>query len=177
MVRPRLSEKQIFAQLEVAQERAQEADRNQPRAVRAWYDATEGRIMIELTDHVLFGFPARLGQGLAGATPDQLAEVKLGPGGRTLRWESLDADLLIPQLVLGVFGSRSWMSELGRAGGSVRSEAKATAARANGARGGRPSKREVDEDIYAQMPADEARESEASTWTEALLTDVADEAR
>lgn len=32
-------------------------------------------------------------------------------------------------------------------------------------------------DAYAQMAADEAREAEAEEWSEALLPDVADEAR
>lgn len=32
-------------------------------------------------------------------------------------------------------------------------------------------------DAYAQMAADEARESEAEEWAEALISDVADETR
>lgn len=32
-------------------------------------------------------------------------------------------------------------------------------------------------DAYARMAADEARESEADAWSDALLSDVADEAR
>lgn len=38
----------------------------------------------------------------------------------------------------------------------------------------------LDEDIfaaYAQMASDEARESEADEWSDALITDVSDEAR
>lgn len=146
MARPELTEEQILAQLEGARKHARKTDRSQPRARRAWYDAAEGRIMLELTDDILFGFPAHFGQGLAGATAEQLAEVKLGPGGRTLRWESLDADPLVAQLVLGVFGSEAWMRELGRAGGSVRSEKKTAASRANGSLGGRPRKAAVEKD-------------------------------
>jgi hypothetical protein len=41
----------------------------------------------------------------------------------------------------GLFGSKRWMAaQLGAEGGRARSEAKAAAARSNGARGGRPRK-------------------------------------
>jgi hypothetical protein len=44
---------------------------------------------------------------------------------------------LVAGLVAGVFGTRAWMAELGRKGGSVTSEAKASAVRENGKKGGR----------------------------------------
>ena len=40
----------------------------------------------------------------------------------------------------GIFGTKAWMNELARRAGSVTSPAKAAAARANGAKGGRPRK-------------------------------------
>ena len=51
-----------------------------------------------------------------------------------------DADFTVAGLVAGVFGTRAWMAELGRKGGSVTSEAKAAAVRENGKKGGRPRK-------------------------------------
>ncbi|MGA1981060.1 MAG: transposase [Acidobacteriaceae bacterium] len=49
--------------------------------------------------------------------------------------------LLVPALLEGSFGSRKWMAaRLGAQGGKARSLAKRTAARANGALGGRPRK-------------------------------------
>ena len=39
-----------------------------------------------------------------------------------------------------LFGTKAWMSELARRGGRITSPAKAAAARANGAKGGRPRK-------------------------------------
>jgi hypothetical protein len=62
------------------------------------------------------------------------------PTGSALHWESLDADLGVSQLVLGLFGSKTWMTELGRQGGRLKSVAKVQAARENGKRGGRPRK-------------------------------------
>jgi hypothetical protein len=46
----------------------------------------------------------------------------------------------MPGLLDGIFGTRAWMSRIGAQGGAVRSEAKARAVRANGAKGGRPKK-------------------------------------
>jgi len=127
-------------ELEAARERSRIADATEPRAQAAWYDKASGRVFIELTNECLFAFPARFGQGLQGATPEQLAAVEVWPDGAALHWEELDADLGVAGLMAGVFGSKAWMSELGRAGGKVQSEAKARASRENGKKGGRPRK-------------------------------------
>ncbi len=62
--------------------------------------------------------------------------------GAALRWDGLDADFLVSGLIEGVLGSEAWMGqmarEMGRRGGSARSEAKTRAARRNGRKGGRP---------------------------------------
>jgi hypothetical protein len=131
-------EAEVLAQLPAALERGRVAAETEPRARSAAYHAGTGRIAIELTNGCLFAFPAEKGQGLRGATPEQLAAVEVLPGGSGLHWEELDADLSVAGLVAGVFGSRAWMRELGRAGGKAQTEAKARAARENGRKGGRP---------------------------------------
>jgi Protein of unknown function (DUF2442) len=88
----------------------------------------------------LCGFLYQLLQGLENGTPEQLAEVEIMPTGSALHWESLDADLGVSQLVLGLFGSKAWMTELGRQGGKLKSVAKAQASRENGKRGERSRK-------------------------------------
>jgi hypothetical protein len=98
-------------------------------------------VVVELTNGAIFGFPARLAQGLRGASADRLAEVEVSPSGEALHWERLDADLRVAALLQGIFGAGAWLRELGGIGGRVRSEAKAQAARLNGAKGGRPRKR------------------------------------
>ena len=111
---------------------------NPMRAVGVAYDRESGRVLMELANGCLFGFPPWLVEGLDRAGERQLAEVAIEGSGSGLRWEELDIDLLVAPLVAGVFGTRSWMRELGRRGGSATSRAKARAARANGKKGGRP---------------------------------------
>ena len=115
-------------------------DEAEPRAIHAWYAADSGRVFIELKNGIVIGFPCGLLQGLGNATPEQLAEVEVTPTGYGLHWQGLDADFAVPQLVAGIFGTKSWMAELGRRGGQTKSTAKAKASRKNGQRGGRPRK-------------------------------------
>jgi hypothetical protein len=111
---------------------------SEPRACGARYDDDLDRIVVELTNGCQFVFPPALVQGLAGALPEALAKVEITPAGGGLHWEQLDVDLSVPNLALGVFGTRAWMRALASRGGSSRSPAKARASRANGRKGGRP---------------------------------------
>ncbi|CAN5613469.1 DUF2442 domain-containing protein [soil metagenome] len=108
-----MTDEELDAQIEAARERARIANMIEPRARSARYDADSGMIEIVLTNGCFFAFPAELGQGLRGASPEELAEVEVMPGGEGLHWERLDADLLVPSLLRGVFGTRRWMQEIG----------------------------------------------------------------
>jgi hypothetical protein len=105
------------------------------------YDRDTRWIVIDLKNGSTFIFPPRLVEGLAGASPEEIAEVDLGPRGAALFWRNLDQHYSLAGLTAGVFGSKAWMVEHLRKASSVRSKAKAAAARANGAKGGRPAKR------------------------------------
>ncbi|WP_420130630.1 DUF2442 domain-containing protein [Longimicrobium sp.] len=132
---------EILAQIPAATERAHKADLAEPRAAAAAYDRGTGRVRIDLTNGCAFEFPAGLAQGLEHAAPDDLALVEVYPGGEGLRWDRLDVDLSVPGLLAGVFGGGGWMGrEMGKKGGSARTQSKAAAARENGKRGGRPRK-------------------------------------
>jgi Protein of unknown function (DUF2442) len=87
------------------------------------------------TNGCTFAFPPQLAQGLNSATEDQLAEVEVLGSGTGLHWETLDIDLSVPDLLAGLFGTKAYMA---RHAGQTCSPAKAAAARANGAKGGRP---------------------------------------
>jgi hypothetical protein len=110
------------------------------RALAASYDPGTDRVMVELTSGYVFGFPAKLIPQLANATPDTLALVEVSPGGIGLHWEALDVDLSVPGLLLSSLGRSERARELARLAGRTTSRAKAAAARANGAKGGRPRK-------------------------------------
>lgn len=113
---------------------------SEPRAASARYDAPSGRIVVELTNGCTFAFPARRVEELADASDAEMAAVEVAGAGFGLRWEARDADLSLQGLMGGLFGTKAWMSELARHAGQSRSPAKAAAARANGAKGGRPRK-------------------------------------
>jgi hypothetical protein len=99
---------------ERAKRAAARADRVEPRAKSARYNRRTNRIVVELRNGASFIFPPELAQGLAGASPKDLAEVQVTPSGAGLRWPSLDADFSLPNLLAGEFGSKSWMAKLGR---------------------------------------------------------------
>ena len=113
----------------------------EPRASAARYDAATGRVTIDLANGCSYAFPAALVQDLRGASASDLAGVQVDGLGFNLHFPALDADLYIPALVSGIFGARAWMTrEFARIAGRATSPAKAAAARANGAKGGRPLK-------------------------------------
>ena len=123
-----------------AEARMQERRRG-PIVVAACYDATADRVRIELSTGIELGVPPALIEGLDGATPAQLQDIDVSPAGLGLHFPRIDADIYLPGLIEGVLGTRAWMaSRLGAEGGKVRSAAKATAARKNGQKGGRPRK-------------------------------------
>jgi Protein of unknown function (DUF2442) len=130
----------ILAQLPAARARSERDWKAGKRATSARYDRETGRIVIELSNGFLFGFPANSIPYLAGASAKQLAAVEVSPGGMGLHWEELDADLSVPGLLMSSLGRKEKLSELARVAGKAKSAAKAAASRANGAKGGRPRK-------------------------------------
>lgn len=113
---------------------------HEPTASGACFDAETREVVVEFNNGSKFIFPADKGQGLQGATDEQLANIKLFPGGAGLRWEDLDVDLSIPYLMEGIFGSKLWMREMTAKGGRSTSEAKKASSKENGKKGGRPRK-------------------------------------
>ena len=125
------------AEIDDALRRGARARMVEARASSARYDRGADRMVVELTNGCAFVFPPRLAQGLQDAAPEQLEKVEILGAGSGLRWEALDVDLSVPDLLAGVFGTKSYLA---RKAGATRSAAKAAAARANGAKGGRPRK-------------------------------------
>ena len=125
------------ARIDEAIERGRQVVESEPRAAAARYDRKLGRIVVDLTNGCTFAFPPRLAQGLETATDEQLGAVEILGACYGLHWEPLDVDLSVPGLMAGLFGTQAYMA---RRAGQAKSPAKAAAARANGAKGGRPRK-------------------------------------
>ena len=133
----------LAAELTRADEAVARGQVEQASAVRAesvHYDPRKKLIVLGLSNGSTFSFPPSLAQGLAGAPAADLVDVEITPLGVGLHWQKLNADLTVEGLLLGMFGSRSWMRAHAAKAGSVKSVAKTRAAQANGAKGGRPRK-------------------------------------
>ena len=126
------------SRLERARAKAGEVIKHGPVAVAARYRA--GMILVELSSGVEVRFPIRLAQGLEHGSPKELSDIQIESRGLGLHWPKLDVDLYVPSLLQGVLGTRKWMAEIGKMGGSVCSPAKAKASAENGKLGGRPRK-------------------------------------
>ncbi len=126
------------AEIDAAIARAKAAEQERPKAIAAVYRLADDTVVIALATGVQVAIPRKLLQGLQVATPRQLAKIEIEGPGTGLHWPLLDVDHYIPAILTGVFGTRRWMSEIGRRGGMVRSAAKVAASRINGRRGGRP---------------------------------------
>lgn len=130
-------------QIEAARKAGKRAERSEPVARRARYNPQSRELEVELRDGRSVSVSVDLIEGLQGASDEALSQIELTPAGTGLHWEALDADVSVPFLVKGVYGTRAWMAQLGQRGGKVSSPAKAAAARENGRKGGRPRKSSV----------------------------------
>jgi hypothetical protein len=101
------------------------------------YDSERRVITVELRSGASFSFPVDKVEGLTGANDSELSEVEIEGDGYGLHWEKLDTDYSVGGLAAGIFGTARYMAQQA---GRTRSDAKAAAARSNGAKGGRPRK-------------------------------------
>lgn len=133
------------AVFQAAQKRATDRLKKTPVATAAKFDAKQGRIVVAMSSGLELSFKPTDVQSLEAAKPQDLAEIEISPAGLGLHFPALDADIYIPGLLEGFLGSRKWMAQkLGQLGGRSTSHAKSDAARANGAKGGRPRKKQTD---------------------------------
>ena len=107
-------------------------------AVEASYDEGSDKIVICLSDDAELRLPRKKLQFLSEADSKQLSQIQIEAAGTILHWPDLDVDHYVPGLLQGIFGTRRYMQEIGRVGGSKKSAAKTMAARENAKKGGRP---------------------------------------
>lgn len=128
-------------EFELANQRAKKKRDWLPTAISTHYDRSRGRIVITLNTQMDVAFPPNLVQGLGNAKPSQLEPIEITPSGFGLHFPKLNADVYLPALLEGFFGSKRWMAaRLGARGGMSTSSAKAAASRKNGRLGGRPKR-------------------------------------
>lgn len=159
------------AQLKAANRRGLESRVGKVHATFVRYDQSAATLVLTLRGGLTFVVPVYLLQGVAQGAPKLIERVELASDGAALHWEELDADFAIQDIAAGSFGTPAWMqkledaglldessierrravallrgttaTEMGRKGGAARTGAKSQAARANGAKGGRPRKTPV----------------------------------
>lgn len=154
MATKRVSDAAFERQYELAKIRGAARQETAPRAEAAFYDRDDDVLVIEFNNGASVDVPRKLLPELRGASPDDLAEVELMPGGSALHWENLDVDFSVAAIISSVILSpQTGMSVLARAGGSTTSEAKAAAARINGLKGGRPVTRDATAGRYITSSA------------------------
>jgi hypothetical protein len=127
------------AEIEAALERAK-ARAGEPLAQRVEHIPDLNLLIVELSNRRRLVLPIEDLQGFGNATHEQIKNHELLGHGTGISFPELDVDLYVPAQIEGVYGNRRWMAQLGRKGGSAKSEAKRKAARANGVRGGRPAR-------------------------------------
>lgn len=133
---PSLTLDEIFAEVPVIRERMRRELPEEPEPVSARYDRETSRVMVELNNGCVFGFPVWMIPGTSQATPEELKNPVI-LSDEAVGWEELNADIHVLGLMLRVFNIKAWA---GRWLGSLTSPAKAEAARENGKKGGRPRK-------------------------------------
>ncbi|MEL7054149.1 MAG: DUF2442 domain-containing protein [Cyanobacteria bacterium J06588_5] len=102
----------LEAQIEKARQAGHIANATEPRALSAHYDSQTGCVNIQLKSGATYSFPAVITQGLSNAPSELIAAVELTPSGDGLHWEALGADFTVKGLLLGIFGTKAWMSRL-----------------------------------------------------------------
>jgi hypothetical protein len=135
-----VTDDEIMAQIPAARARAAESRRTKPYAASARYDRRTRTVRIVLKSGAEVSLPLAMFPELAGAKPAELADLELLGSGSCLNWERLDVQYSVPATIRDALGPWVLMQAAGSAGGSVRSKAKAVAARENGKKGGRPRK-------------------------------------
>ena len=116
-----------------------------PRVIGMEYRPGPGLdlIILRMSDGHRLVIPREDLEGLQQATRQQIANVEILGSGTGLHWPDLGVDHYIPNLLQQIYGTRRWMAELGRIGGSARSAAKRKASRQNGLKGGRPRRKDL----------------------------------
>lgn len=123
-----------------ARETGEREARSASAVVAARYWPNRDALELEFSGGGTMTIPRAAIHEVADAPASALRSVTVSPAGDAVTWRTLDVDIYVPGLVERVFGNRMFAAANGRRGGRRTSKGKAAAARANGAKGGRPRK-------------------------------------
>ena len=137
----RAQPKDTDAHIDAAIEAARKRELVATKIVGAHYDAEHDAVVTDLSTGSTLIVPRHAIPGFAKAEPVALADISINPGAESLWSDTVDDGVLLDQLLEIAAGSEHIKTLGGRISGRSRTPAKAAAARANGAKGGRPSKK------------------------------------
>lgn len=135
-----LTEEELDEQIGRAKAAYNEYIKGKPIATSYSFDPATRIMSIRTNDGSRIDFPIWKIKELQNASDDEVRDAYITKAGDAIHWDNLDAHYTIAGLAANIFGTREWMRELGRKGGSAVSAKKAEAARKNGAKGGRPKR-------------------------------------
>jgi hypothetical protein len=135
------------AEMEAFYKAGEEARRATPHAVAVSYNSAAQIYTLSMLAGGVLSFTVSQVPEIAGATPEQLANVELWPSGGSIRWPQLDMDISITGLVMDIVAGEGWRaayrSILLQEARATKTPKRAAAARENGLKGGRPRKRDA----------------------------------
>jgi hypothetical protein len=132
------TEEELDEQIRQAEAFYDEHIKDKPIATSYSFDPATRIVSIRTNDGSRIDFPTWKIRELQNASDDEVRNAYITKAGDAIHWDNLDAHYTIAGLAANIFGTREWMRELGRKGGSAVSAKKAEASRKNGAKGGRP---------------------------------------
>jgi len=83
-----------------------------PKIIKLSLDKQNRRLVFDLTNSVVLIVPADLLQGLQNASENDLTAVEFWDEGLMVYWKNLDVAFQTSSLLLGIFGTKRWLSEI-----------------------------------------------------------------
>lgn len=114
--------------------------KDKPVATGFKFDPVRRIVSIRAEDGSRIDFPVSKIRELQNASDKEIRNGYITSAGDAIHWDELDAHYTVAGLAANIFGTKEWMRELAKIGGSKTSPAKAKAARLNGKKGGRPAR-------------------------------------
>lgn len=95
-----------------------------PKIEKLGLEKQSRRLVFDLSNRVTLIIPADVIQGLQNASVGDLTDVELWDEGLMIYWKNLDVAFQTSSLLLGIFGTKHWMSEIASESGKVNSATK-----------------------------------------------------